>query len=481
MLSIPGKSGSTCDGFSRREFLRVGGAGMLGLSLGDIFRLQAASTAPASGDSKAGWGKAQSVILLFLQGGPSHIDIWDPKPDAPSNIRGEFKPIKSNVPGISLSETMPLLARQMDKATLIRSLSYTPAGLFNHTAAIYQMMTGYTPDRVSPSGQLEPPSPSDFPHAGSQISRLKPPGTPMLPFVMLPRPLQESNIIGKGGTAGFLGPAFDPYYFYQDPHKEIKLDDLTLRKNVSKERFSRRAKLLDQVNAAMPEIDKAVEGYALDRYYEKAFDLILSGRARDAFDLSKEPESMRDRYGRHTFGQGCLLARRLIEAGTRFVQMNWPSVANGDPTVDAWDTHAANFGPLRNLHCPKLDSGLSALLEDLDQRGMLKETMVIAVGEFGRSPRLGVSTSGNSNSPDGRDHWPYCYTGLIAGAGIQRGALYGKSDATASSPIENPVHPTQLLATIYHALGINPHTIVYNHLNQPRELVQSDPVTALFG
>src|SRR5688572_17421875 len=480
MLSIPGKSGSTCDGFSRREFLRVGGAGILGVSLGDVLRLQAGSV-PPEGAATNGWGKAKSVILLFLQGGPSHIDIWDPKPDAPSNIRGEFKQIKTKVPGIWLSETMPQLAQQMDKATLIRSLSYTPAGLFNHTAAIYQMMTGYTPDRVSPSGQLEPPSPSDFPHAGSQISRLRPPETPMLPFVMLPRPLQESNVIGKGGTAGFLGPAFDPYYFYQDPNKEIKLDDLTLRKDVSKDRLSRRAKLLDQVNAAMPEIEKAVEGYALDRYYERAFDLILSGRARDAFDLAKEPDKMRDRYGRHTFGQGCLMARRLIEAGTRFVQMNWPSVANGDPNIDAWDTHAANFGPLRNLHCPKLDSGLSALLEGLDQRGMLSDTLVVAVGEFGRSPRLGVSTSGNSNSPDGRDHWPYCYTGLVAGAGIQRGALYGKSDATASSPAENPVHPTQLLATIYHALGINPHTIVYNHLNQPRELVQSEAVPALFG
>lgn len=480
MLSIPGISGSTCDGFSRREFLRVGGAGLFGLSLGDILRLQAGSVIPETA-AKSGWGNAKSVILLFLQGGPSHIDIWDPKPDAPSNIRGEFKPIKSNVPGIWLSETMPLLAKQMDKATLIRSLSYTPAGLFNHTAAIYQMMTGYTPDRVSPSGQLEPPSPSDFPHAGSQISRLRPPETPMLPFVMLPRPLQESNVIGKGGTAGFLGPAFDPYYFYQDPNGQVKLDDFTLRKDVSEARLSRRSRLLDQVNAAMPEIEKSVENYALDRYYERAFDLILSGRARDAFDLTKESDNVRDRYGRHTFGQGCLLARRLIEAGTRFVQMNWPSVANGDPNTDAWDTHAANFGPLRNLHCPKLDSGLSALLEDLDQRGLLKETLVVAVGEFGRSPRLGVSTSGNTNSPDGRDHWPYCYTGLVAGAGIRRGALYGKSDATASSPAENPVHPTQLLATIYHALGINPHNIVYNHLNQPRELVQADPVPALFG
>src|SRR3954447_13793199 len=482
MISIPGQPGSTCDGFSRREFLRVGGAGMLGISLADILALQGrAETAPESAKKKNGWGKAKSVILVFLQGGPSHIDIWDPKPDAPSNIRGEFKPIKSKVPGIWLSEVMPMLAKQMDKATLIRSVSYTPAGLFNHTAAIYQMMTGYTPDRVSPSGQLEPPSPSDFPHAGSQIARLKPPAVSMLPFVMLPRPLQESNVIGKGGTAGFLGPAYDPYYFYQDPNAEIKLDDFTLRKDVSKERLTRRAKLLDQVNGAMPDIEKAVNSYALDKYYEKAFDLILSGRARDAFDLTEEDDKLRDRYGRHTFGQGLLLSRRLIEAGTRFVQMNWPAVANGNPTVDAWDTHAANFGPLRNLHCPKLDSGLSALLEDMDQRGMLNDTLVVAIGEFGRSPRLGVSTSGNGNAPDGRDHWPYCYTSLVAGAGIRRGALYGKSDATGSSPIENPVHPMQMLATVYHTLGIDPHTMVLNHLNQPRELVQAEPVTGLFG
>ncbi len=482
MISIPGQPGSTCDGFSRREFLRVGGAGILGISLADIMRLQAmASATPDAGKGKHGWGKAKSVILVFLQGGPSHIDIWDPKPDAPSNVRGDFKPIKSNVPGIWLSEVMPLLAKQMDKATLIRSMSYTPAGLFNHTAAIYQMMTGYTPDRVSPSGQLEPPAPNDFPHAGCQISRLKPPEVPMLPFVMLPRPLQESNVIGKGGTAGFLGAAHDPYYFYQDPNADIKLDDLTLRKEVSKERLERRANLLKQVEASMPEMEKAVANYALDSYYQKAFDLVSSGRARTAFDLAQEPAKVRDRYGRHTFGQGLLLARRLIEAGTRFVQVNWPAVANGNPTVDAWDTHASNFGPLKNLHCPKLDSGLSALLEDMDQRGMLKETLVVAIGEFGRSPRLGVSTSGNTNSPDGRDHWPYCYTALIAGAGIKRGALYGKSDATGSSPAENPVHPIQILATLYHALGIDPHTIVYNHLNQPRELVQAEPVTGLFG
>ena len=202
----------------------------------------------------------------------------------------------------------------------------------------------------------------------------------------------------------------------------------------------------------MPEIDKVADSYALNEYYEKAYDLILSQRARNAFDLSQESDEMRDRYGRHTFGQSALLARRLVEAGTRFVQVNWPSVANGDPNTTAWDTHATNFGPLKNLHCPKLDSAVSSLLVDLDERGMLDDTLVLAIGEFGRSPRMGISTSGNSNAPDGRDHWPYCYTGLIAGAGVKGGQVYGKSDATGSTPLENPVHPRDILATVYHTL-----------------------------
>ena len=345
---------------------------------------------------------------------------------------------------------------------------------------MYQMLTGYTPDKVSPSGQLEPPSPADYPNAGAQIAKMLPPKVPMLPFVMMTRPLQESNIVGKAGTAGFLGKAYDPYYLFQDPNQPMKLDDLTLRPEVNNARLQRRATLRETVDRAMPELEKAVSSYALNEYYGKAFDLILSGRARKAFDLTQETEKMRDRYGRHTFGQGALLARRLIEAGTRFVQLNWPAVANGDPKVDAWDTHAANFGPLKNLHCPKLDSALSALLEDMDQRGMLEDTLVVAIGEFGRSPRLGVSTSGNGNAPDGRDHWPYCYTGLVAGAGVKRGAIYGKSDATGSTPIEDPVHPTDLLATVYHTLGISPDTMVNNNLGQPRELVKGKPIVGLF-
>ena len=489
MLSIPGPRGRLCDCWTRRELLRVGGATMLGLSLPQFLRVEAqAASAGMISAQGPGAGKAKQVIFLFLQGGPSHIDIFDPKPDAPDSIRGEFKPIPTKIPGCFLGEYMPRLAQQLDKVTLIRSVSYTPNGLFNHTAAMYQMLTGYTADKVSPSGQLEPPSPKDFPNIGSNVIRLMPPEVPMLPFVMMPRPVQDAGVIGKAGNAGFLGKAYDPYYLFppgedtdHDKMEKIKIDDLTLRAEISKIRLQKRATLWKTINEGVPEVEEAVSGYALDKYYEKAFDLVSSGRARDAFDLSREDPRVRDRYGRHTFGQSVLLARRLIEAGTRFVQVNWASMANGIPSTTAWDTHSINFPPLKNLHCPKLDSALSALIEDLDTRGLLKETLVLAIGEFGRSPRLGVSTSGNNNSPDGRDHWPYCYSAIIAGAGIGRGLVYGKSDEHASSPIEHPVHPTELLATVYHSLGISPETLVYNHLNQPRELVQGETINAILS
>ncbi len=484
MLTIPNRHlARFCDGSTRRDLMKIGSLGLFGMTLQDVLRLQDranAAIAPSRYEGSTGFGSAKSVIVLFLQGGPSHIDIWDPKPDAPSNVRGEFKPIKSKVPGIQLSETMPMLAETVDKCTLIRSMSYTPAGLFNHTAAIYQMLTGYEPTEVSPSGQLEPPSPNDYPTAGSWISMFRPPTDPVLPFVELPRPLQESSVIGKGGAAGFIGKAFDPYRLYQDPAKEIQLDDLELRREVPADRLQRRFDLLRGINGSMPALEKAVGSYALDKYYQNAFDLVLSGKARNAFDLSLETDEMRDRYGRFTFGQGALMARRLVEAGTRMVQLNWPSVANGDPETTAWDTHAANFGPLRDLHCPKLDKSVSALLTDMDEKGLLAETLIVAVGEFGRSPRLGVSTSGNTNSPDGRDHWPYCYTALVAGAGIPGGRLYGESDATASSPKEKPVHPNDLLATIYYALGIDPNQEIHNHLSQPRDLVKGKPLLDLW-
>jgi len=499
MLVIPGQAGKDlCDrhlGVTRRELLRVGGSTMLGLSLAGMLRNEAAakeankkkeSHSASSTNGGPGWNKAKSVILLYLQGGPSHLDLWDPKEDVPDNVRSAFKTIPSKVAGVNLTEVMPKFAEITDKLTLIRSMSYTPNGLFNHTAAIYQMHTGYTADKVSPSGQLEPPTPKDFPTFGSNIIRLKPPTVPMLPFVMLPRPLQESNVVGKGGMAGFLGRAYDPYYLYppgddMDMAKldRIKIDDLQLRPEISSSRLERRARLRDLINEGMPEIDKATAKYDLDEYYDKALGLILSGRARDAFDLKKEDDKVRDAYGRNTFGQSCLLARRLVEAGTRVVEVIWPKVANSDN--HSWDMHVDLSKRMKNQAGPMLDSALTALFSDLDERGMLEDTLVIAVGEFGRAPQRGVSTSGNGNSADGRDHWPYCYTAAVAGAGVKRGFVYGKSDKTASGPLENPVHPCDLLATIYHAVGLDPAQMIYNHLNQPREMVVGNVVTGLFA
>ena len=489
MIRIPGQAGKdVCDrsvGITRRDVLRVGGAGMMGMTLNQLFRAQAVAEAAGSGGGP-GWGKAKSVILVYLQGGPSHLDLWDPKENVPTNVKSEFKPISTRIPGVQFTELLPKLATVNDKFTMIRSMSYTPNGLFNHTAAIYQMMTGYTTDKVSPSGQLEPPSPKDFPNFGSNIIKMQPLDVPMLPFVMLPRPLQESNVVGKAGTAGFLGKAFDPYTLYPDGDdmdmakmERIRIDDLQLRPDVFTVRLQRRARLRDALSSQMKDMEKAVSSWQLDDYYDRALNLIVSGRARDAFALSSEPDKLRDSYGRNTFGQSLLLARRLVEAGTRVVEVIWPKVANSDN--HSWDCHTGLFQRMKDQAAPMLDSGLSTLIEDLDQRGLLDSTLVVAVGEFGRSPQKGVSTSGNDNSPDGRDHWPYCYTSIIAGAGIKRGYVHGSSDKTGSAPLENPVHPGELLATIYHAFGIAPETIVYNHLNQPRELVKAQAVTSLFA
>ncbi len=490
MLTIKGQAGKDlCDSHlsvTRRDILRVGGSGMLGMGLGSLLQLQAVSAASKDGQGGHGWGKAKSIIMVYLQGGPSHLDLWDPKENVSDKVRSAFKPIDTVLPGTKVTEILPNIAKILDKTTLINSMSYTPNGLFNHTAAIYQMMTGYTTDKVSPSGQLEPPSPKDFPNFGSNIIRMKPTQTPMLPFVMLPRPLQESNVVGKGGTAGFLGKGFDPYTLYPDGDDmdqtkmdRIKIDDLKLRPEVYASRLERRAKLRDTINSLMPEIDQAVAKTNLNEYYDRALNLIVSGRARDAFMIERESSAIRDQYGRNTFGQSCLLARRLVEAGTRVVEVIWPKVANSDN--HSWDHHTGLTERMKNRSGPMLDQGLSGLINDLDDRGMLDETLVVAVGEFGRSPQKGISTSGNGNSADGRDHWPYCYTSLVAGAGIKRGAVYGKSDKTASAPLENAVHPGELLASIYHSFGINPETIVYNHINQPRELVKAKKINGIFA
>jgi hypothetical protein len=490
MLVIPGRAGKdTCDGVTRRELLRIGGSAVLGLTLADLLGTQKARATdpPATAQSHGpGFGRANSVLMIYLQGGPSHLDLWDPKENVPDRVRSVFRPINTRLTGERVTELMPRFAQVMDKTTLIRTMSYTPNGLFNHTAAIYQMLTGFTADSVSPSGQLEPPNARDYPHFGSNIIRLRPPSVPMLPFVMMPRPLQESNVVGKGGTAGFLGRAYDPYTLYppgddMDMNKmsRINIDDLRLRPEVTTRRMERRGRLRDIISNGMPALERATAQYNLDSYYSTALSLVLSGRARNAFDLSRENAQTHERYGRNTFGQCLLLARRLIEAGTRVVEVNWPKVANSDN--HSWDVHVGLTQRMRNQAAPMLDQGLSALIADMDARGLLAETLVVAVGEFGRSPQRGVSTSGNENSDDGRDHWPYCYTACVAGAGVRRGFVYGRSDNTASAPLDNPVHPRDLLATIYHNVGLDPHQMINNHLNQPREMVQGEVVRGILS
>ncbi|MFT4538082.1 MAG: hypothetical protein ACI841_001671 [Planctomycetota bacterium] len=464
--------------------MRLGGGGLLGLTLPQMLSLEKVAMAYPS--EAKGFGSAKSVILIFLQGGPSHLDLWDPKDDVPDDVRSIFKTIPSRVPGMEVTELLPRLAEVTDKLTLIRSMSYTPVGLFNHTAAHYQMLTGYTADKVSPSGQLEPPSPKDFPNVGCNIINLRPPEVPTLPLVMLPRPLQESNVIGKAGTAGFLGRAYDPYYLFPSGNDldnskmdRVQVGDLGLRAEVTSERMRRRAKLLEAVGGNMPDIEAAVAHYDLDEYSAQAMELVISGRARKAFEISDESTELRDRYGRTTFGQSCLMARRLVESGTRFVQVNWPKVANSD--LHSWDVHKDLKPRMQDMAAPMLDPALATLIEDLDQRDLLEETLVVCVGEFGRSPRKGLSTSGNDNDTGSRDHWPYCFTAVVAGGGIKGGYVHGRSDETASAPLADPVHPTDLLATIYHAVGIRPDTMVMNHLNQPRELVKGSPVLDLFA
>src|SRR5437868_5814356 len=394
MLVIPGFAGKdTCDGTTRRDFMRVGGSAVFGLTLADLFRGSArAETAITTPEGGPGFGKAKSVILVYLQGGPSHLDLWDPKDGVPDKVKSVFKAIDTKLLGVKYTELLPKLAQVNDKFTMIRSMSYTPVGLFNHTAAIYQMLTGYTADKVSPSGQLEPPSPKDFPNVGCNIVRLKPPEVPMLPFVMMPRPLQESNVVGKAGTAGFLGRAYDPYYLFPPGDdmdltkmEKINVNDLKLRDEITSDRLDRRARLREMINRGMPDIDKAVEKFDLNKYYETALSLISSGRAREAFNLSAEKDSLREAYGRNTFGASCLLARRLVEAGTRVVEVIWPKVANSDN--HSWDVHVDLTKRMKTQSAPMLDQGLATLIADMDERGLLHETMVVAIGEFGRSPQ----------------------------------------------------------------------------------------------
>lgn len=426
-----------CDGWTRRELLRVGGLSALGLSLGDWLR------ADAAGRVNPG-AKAKSVILIFNSGAPSHIDLWDMKPDAPSEIRGPFRPIKTNVSGIEISELMPRMAKLADRYAIVRSVHHTQT---QHNTGMYWSIVG----RPYPiDSTLINPSRNDYPSFGTLVGWLaqqRGDTGPVPPYVITPGPHCDSTVyITPGQYGGFLGQRYDPFVLNSDPNSpKFKVPNLTLVEGVTPGRAEGRRALLRSVDRGLRAIDTA-DLRALDTAQEQAFSLVTSEEVSRAFDLSREPAAVRDRYGRHTWGQSHLLARRLIEAGARFV-----TTVNGQSIV--WDTHKDNFNGLKNRLVPPMEQAFSALLEDLSGRGLLDETLVVWMGDFGRTPKI--------NADAGRDHWPQCYSMVLAGGGIRGGQVVGESDRTAAFPITRPVSPADVHATVFRALGYDPRRITY--------------------
>lgn len=483
MISIHSSAGRLCDTPSRRELLTVGSLSLFGMGLPTFLRQQTLQAAPNANVSARVVNRpatADAVILVYLQGSPSHIDLWDPKPEAPAEIRGEFRPIATRAPGMMLGEVLPMLAEQAQHFTLIRSMGVKPKGLRNHGSAIYMLMTGTDPANFSVTGLAVPPSRDDLPSVGSIVAQQRPATTGGLSYVAVCGPVKEGKEVGVGQSAGILGPGFDPFLMYDDPTQPLKLDAFALPGDVTLDRLQSRVDLRATIDSQR---ESARSAATFDTYYERALGLVQSHRAVQAFRLDAESEATRERYGKTRFGQSCLLARRLVEAGTRFVQVTWPARSDDEPVPGpdgSWDTHRNNFPTLREHRCPFFDRTMSALIADLAQRGMLERTMVVAIGEFGRSPKIGVATTDNVG-PGGRDHWPECYSCLIAGGGVRPGQIYGESDRFAAWPKSNPVHPYDLITTIYHALGIDPATEYHDSLNRPRRLVEhGQPVLGLF-
>jgi hypothetical protein len=490
MISILGNRGRLCDSLSRRELLTVGGLSLVGFGLPQFLRARAgaAESARAGAPGLPGFGKADSVIFVYLQGAPSHIDLWDPKPSAPAEIRGEFAPIATEAPGMFLGEVLPKLARQAATFSLIRTVGCKPKGLPNHGSAIYMLMTGHDPGNFSPTGLAVPPSREDLPSVGSVASRFRPGVPGRFSYVTICGPTKEAAVVGLGQGAGLLGGAYDPYQMYDDPTQPLKLEVFSLPGDVTLQRLNERVdlrRLIDAqalaLEAQMGDDRRRLTGRdSFDAFYQKALTILQSNAAVRAFHLDDEPAALRERYGMTRFGQSCLLARRLIEADTRFVQVTWPARSDDEPAPGpdgSWDTHRNNFPTLRNDRCPVFDHSLSALVEDLHARGLLEKTLLVAIGEFGRSPKIGAPTT-NNVGPGGRDHWPDCYSCLIAGGGVRPGEVYGESDRFGAYPKTNPVHPYDLICTIFHALGIGPATEYLDSLDRPRRLVDHGSVVA---
>jgi uncharacterized protein (DUF1501 family) len=460
-------SGSwACKGFrrtapTRRHFLTVGGAAFLGLPLPGLLRAEG---------KRRGQARARAVIFLHQFGGPSHLDTFDPKPDTPAEIRGEFQPIRTRAPGMLIGERLPGLAEVADRFTLVRSVHH---GMKNHNSATYYSLTGHAPPlddiRLRDTSEL-------FPAYGSVVDRLAPARAGMPTFVAYPHVLRDGSIT-PGQHASFLGKAYNPLFISQDPNSpDFGLPELSLPANLPLERLENRRQILRLLDRQAEVLEYSPTARGVDAYYDKALTMLTSPRVKKAFDLEAEPAALRERYGRTTYGQGCLLARRLVEAGARFVNVYFANSIGGGGT-GGWDTHGFRGKPmypiLKDYLLPITNQALPALLQDLDGRGLLDETLVLWMGEFGRSPRI--------NDMAGRDHWPQCYTVLVAGGGVRRGAVHGTSDRIGAYPASEPVRPDDLAATVFHLLGIDPHTEVTDPLNRPLPISRGEPITGLLA
>jgi hypothetical protein len=475
VLSIQDASVPLGDRVSRREWLRIGGLSALGLSLPALLEAtpaQAAATEPSplAGNLGATFGKAKNVIFLWLQGGPPQHETFDPKPDAPADIRGPFRPIATNVPGIRFCELLPRTARHAHQLAVLRSLSTRDD---NHDVSGYWLLTGY-PYGPGSARQIKP---TDWPYFGSLVKMLKPSEKlPMLTSVWIPDVMRlNDNVTPAGQTAGFLGKQWEPERFVGDPALPgYQIEGLALDRDLTALRIHRRRDLVGQLDRAFERARRSEGIEAWNRLSLQAFDLVTSGKARAAFDLSQETEKTRDRYGRYTWGQSCLLARRLIEAGVRLVHVNWAREP-GDSAVDnpMWDTHAQNADRLQDMLCPIFDVSFDALMDDLADRGLLEETLVVVVGEFGRTPRI--------NKEGGRDHWGHVFSMALAGAGIRGGQVIGASDKNGAYPATDPIQGGDLTATIFHLLGIDPGGMFRDKADRPHPLTKGEPIAAALG
>jgi hypothetical protein len=464
LLSILGQNVRLCDGITRREVLRIGGLGFTGLLLSDWLRSRATAARPVRAAGR--FGQARACILIFNYGGPSHLDTLDLKPDAPREIRGEFKPAPSRVSGISITEHLPRLGRVADRYTIIRSVSHRDN---DHAIGTYLALTGHHHPKNDILGIEPPASAQDMPSIGSVVSKLRPAPPSGFSYMTLGDLRHLGNNDSMGQNAGCLGKAYDPFTipFLRPVNGVLDIRGATAQlARMDRGQLDRRRGLLEAMNQAAPALEATAGMRALDGFTRRAFALLSSTASREAFRLEREPATVREVYGSTPFGQNCLLARRLVEAGVPLVTVY--SVGNRD-----WDTHGANFTSLKNTLLPPTDRALSALLEDLAGRGTLDETLVVWMGDMGRTPRI--------NKDAGRDHWSFCYSILMAGGGVRGGQVYGSSDKSAAYPSTNPVSPGDVAATMYHLLGVDPRAHVTDQQGRPFVVGTGKVIRAVLG